>query len=143
MDWITIKTFTHPNEAYIAQSLVASGDIPTFLKDETIVTVYNLYSNAVGGAKLQVPAAEVDKALEILSDCGFTGDVPVGAYGKRESFPITNMMECPYCGSHNVYEERRPGWGMILGIMALNLPLPLYNDRCHCFDCGRKWKTHL
>ena len=141
MDWVTIMVFTSPNEAYIAQSLVESGDIPTFLKDETVITVNNLYSLAVGGAKLQVPAAEAAQAREILVDAGYTAAAV--RQPKAESFPIKNMMECPYCGSDNVYEGRRAGTVMVIGIWLVRLPRPVFKYTCHCFDCGRNWKTHL
>lgn len=139
MDWVTVKRFTLPSEAYIAQSLVVSGDIPTFLKDELIVTVHNFYSNAVGGVKLQVPQAEVMQALEILADAGFL-KTPAPE-PKTETFPVKNMMICPYCSSDNVYESREGSWTMILFLFGILLPW--YKYRCHCFECGRNWKTHL
>ncbi|HBK33156.1 MAG TPA: hypothetical protein DDZ78_16265, partial [Porphyromonadaceae bacterium] len=51
---VTIKTFTYPHEAYILQTKLEDEGIPTFLKDEKTVQVYNFYSNAIGGVKLQV-----------------------------------------------------------------------------------------
>ncbi|MCF8233986.1 MAG: DUF2007 domain-containing protein [Bacteroidales bacterium] len=74
MDWITIRTFTFPQEAYFVKSLLESQEIPVFLKDELMVQVYNFASNAVGGVKLQVPEKDVEKAREILNENGYLAE---------------------------------------------------------------------
>lgn len=68
---ITIKTFTHPSELLILKGRLESEGIECFVKDELITQIIPLYSNAVGGVKLQVKESDVEKAMEILKDAGY------------------------------------------------------------------------
>ena len=65
---ITIKTYTYPHEVYVERGKLESEGIQTFLKDEATVQVYNFYSNAVGGVKLQVFADDAERAIAILNN---------------------------------------------------------------------------
>jgi len=68
MNWVTIQTFTYPQEAYIVQGKLESEGIETFLQDEFTTQIFNFYSNAIGGVKLQVPEDCVEEAMKILAN---------------------------------------------------------------------------
>ena len=71
MEWTLVMVFTIPQEAYIVRSLLEAEGVQTFLEDEDTASVHNFYSNAIGGVKLQVPAAQAGRAVEILTDAGY------------------------------------------------------------------------
>ncbi|WP_426668969.1 hypothetical protein ACPPVU_22440 [Mucilaginibacter sp. McL0603] len=48
-----------------------------FVKDELTVQSYNLYSNAIGGVKLQVLQEDVERARDILTELGYIKDEPI------------------------------------------------------------------
>lgn len=72
--FITLKTFTYPSEAYILRGKLESEGISCFIKDEFTVQSNPMYSNAVGGVKLQVQEVDLEKAIEILKAGGYTLD---------------------------------------------------------------------
>jgi hypothetical protein len=74
--FITIADFTWPTDAVVPRGLLEDAGIETHLKDELTVQVYNLYSNAVGGVKLQVRSADVEEARNILREAGYLQEGP-------------------------------------------------------------------
>lgn len=75
-DLITVAEFTWPTDAAIPKGLLDAAGIENQLKDELTVQVYNLYSNAIGGVKLQVPSDEYERAREVLREGGFIQEGP-------------------------------------------------------------------
>jgi len=69
--WITILTFTYPQEAHILQTKLQSENIEVFIKDELTIQTYNFYSNAIGGVKLQVTENDYERAYKILKELGY------------------------------------------------------------------------
>ncbi|MFN3916482.1 MAG: hypothetical protein ACK4K0_01960 [Flavobacteriales bacterium] len=69
-NWVTIQTYTFPQEAYMIRALLETEGFPVFLKDELTVQVQNFYSIAVGGIKLQVRAEDVSAATLFLQESG-------------------------------------------------------------------------
>lgn len=134
--WITIKTFTYPHEAYIVQGKLESEGIRTFLKDEMTVQVYNFYSNAIGGVKLQIPEEDVDTALAIL---GEKKEVENEVVFLKES-EITDKTHCPFCGSENISKKKSPNWLTLLPFIFARFILPVYKNTYTCFACEKQWK---
>ncbi|MGZ3929371.1 MAG: putative signal transducing protein [Mucilaginibacter sp.] len=77
--FVTVLTVQYPQQLWIIKGRLESEGIQCFLKDELTVQAYNLYSNAVGGVKLQVLQADVEKASAILKELGYIKDEPVVA----------------------------------------------------------------
>ncbi len=71
MSFVTIQTYTYPNEMSIVRGLLESEGIETFVRDEIISQVNPFYANAVGGIKLQVHEEDYLRAREILVEKGF------------------------------------------------------------------------
>lgn len=70
-DWVTIKTFNMSHQAIIVRSMLEAEGIECFLKDELTVQVDPFYSNALGGAKLQVKSKDADQAIDLLKKNGY------------------------------------------------------------------------
>lgn len=67
MDWVTVATFDDMPSAHIALGRLRAEGIEAVLADEHLVQADWLYSLAVGGIKLRVPAAEAARAREALA----------------------------------------------------------------------------
>ncbi len=67
MALVTIASFSFPHEAHIARAKLDSEGIPAVLADEFTISMQWLYSNALGGVKVQVPPSCAERALEILA----------------------------------------------------------------------------
>ena len=70
MKWVTIYRFTYPHEAITICSKLEGEGIECILQDQLTTQVMPLYSNALGGVKLQVKESDVPAALEILMQAG-------------------------------------------------------------------------
>jgi len=75
--FITVLTVQYPQQLWIIKGRLESEGIQCFVKDELTVQSYNLYSNAVGGVKLQVLQEDVEQAREILMELGYIKGEPV------------------------------------------------------------------
>ena len=73
----TIKIFSLHNDLYLAKSFLESEGIECFVKDEFINQVYPLGNNDFG-AKLQVSAELVEKAVQLLIEGGFAKENDYG-----------------------------------------------------------------
>lgn len=76
-DLVTVLAVTYPPELYIIKGRLESEGIKCFVKDELIVQANSLYSNAVGGVKLQVQQHDVGKAVQLLTELGYLKNEPV------------------------------------------------------------------
>jgi hypothetical protein len=70
-NFVTVATFTYPSEMAVVRAKLESEGIDYFVKDELTVQVYNFYSNAIGGIRLEVRESDFQKARHILIDSGF------------------------------------------------------------------------
>jgi hypothetical protein len=121
----TIATYTKPEEAHLAASLLEANGISTLVRDEHMVSMNWFYSQAVGGVRLEVPEEQWAAAREIL-------ELPA-----EES----TLLRCPHCGSsHTHMRELSLLNGLLLLFFSVLLPVP--NRRVDCLDCGRafSWK---
>jgi hypothetical protein len=74
--FVTVATFMWPTEAVVPRSLLEEEGIEVSMKDEMTVQVHNLYSQAIGGVKIQVREADAERAKELLRNAGFLHDTP-------------------------------------------------------------------
>lgn len=134
---VTIKTFTYPHEAYVIRGKLESEGIQTFLKDEMTVQVYNFYSNAVGGVKLQVPSEDVERALSIIDS---VKEIPheVVVFSKKE---LAGTNTCPFCHSENISRTRKANWLTLLPYLIVGFIFPVFKKSYVCFDCGKEWRV--
>ncbi len=138
---VTVRTYTYAYEAALAKSRLQSEDIYCFLKDELTIQANPFYSNALGGVKLQVPASEVRRAVDILDTMS---DAPPGNEPKTISVHTDNgeIDECPACLSDEVSPTKKASMRIFgLSLLFLGFPLPVFSRMYHCYNCGRDIKV--
>jgi predicted RNA-binding Zn-ribbon protein involved in translation (DUF1610 family) len=127
MNFVPLYNFANYIDAHIVLGKLESEDISCWLKDEHTVTVNPIWTNAVGGIKLMVAEAQVERARELL----------IGIEAERKSH-----FRCPQCGSNNIELVSTPrktsNWlsaivSFFLGSFAI-APDKVY----HCFACGHE-----
>ncbi|MTI29386.1 DUF2007 domain-containing protein [Xanthovirga aplysinae] len=135
---VTIATFQNPVQANIYKGKLEAANIYCFLADENIVSVNWLFSNAIGGIKLQVAEKDAEKAKLLLEDNPKNAPSPE----EDESInPSKNTVQCPKCRSLNIRKEKFSKEVASWSLIFLGFPLPFFSKTHHCFDCGHEWKN--
>ena len=63
----TLASFNLPMDAYLLRARLEGSGIIAYVRDENLITLDWLYSNAVGGVKVDVADEDYEKALELLN----------------------------------------------------------------------------
>lgn len=133
---VTIATFSFPAEAHIAKTILDREGIWSFIADDNIITWNWLYSNAVGGVKLQVRQPDVKRALQLLNE------KPDGTKALDEELGEDEQREkCPSCQSPLVHYETYNERLVFLSWLLLRFPLPFLKRKWKCSACGHEWKV--
>ena len=131
-EMVTIAKFRDLPEALLAQGNLNSSGIESVLLDDNLVRLDWLWSNAVGGIKLQVKVEDADEATEILNQ-----PIPEEfEFGGAEDY---RQPECPKCKSLDVtfQEIYKP---VAYGSLWVGLPLPVHRKAWKCRACGNEWE---
>ena len=129
---ITIARFTYPYEAQIAWSKLDAAGIASYIADEHTINMQWLYSDALGGVRLQVKSGDEEEALKLLAE-----DLE-GELIQQEGFEGEG---CPTCGSTNTeYFQFGRRWAFLV-FLGLDFPLFPVKDGLNCCDCGTKSKV--
>ena len=130
-DLVTVETYTNPVEAHISKGLLESEGIPASLGSEHHVWSSWHFSQALGGVRLQVPAAYVNHAQDVLAKQR-RGDFQL-ALEEEQNLESTR---CENCGSTDLRYTHSP-WSMLLllvitlGISGLIFPPRINHTRCN------------
>ena len=117
-----IAQYSKPEEAYLAASALEGNGISAEVRDDNIVSLYWLYSNAVGGVKVAVSEADVTDAKAILN------------LSNTES----GFIACPACGSgHTHVRDLNPVSAVCLALFGM--PIPLGKHVFDCLDCSHSF----
>ncbi len=132
MEWSDLARLRDGLEARMLLGRLESEGIPCRLEDEHTINTDWLLSNALGGVKLQVPKAQLETALEILTQAQEQG-------AKQEGM----VARCPHCGGEElecISAKRRWSIGFLFSVVIL-LGLPLFrsNHRRRCKSCRYEW----
>ena len=117
-------------DAHLLMAQLESEDIECWLQDENTVTLYPVWTNAVGGIKLLVKKEDLSRARQIFWE--------IENNRKQE-------IECPKCKGHNIELVSTPrkasNWisaiftylfgGFAIGVDKVN----------HCFNCGHEFEN--
>lgn len=124
---LTVAHFDFPWEAQLARARLEAEGIDAWVADEFTIGMQWLYSNALGGVRVQVDAEDLFRARAILAE-NRSQDV--------EQQAGTDPLVCPCCGSVRTH-YRRPGRRLAF-LIFLGLDFPLYPVRhaVRCDDCG-------
>ncbi|MDD2540625.1 MAG: DUF2007 domain-containing protein [Desulfuromonadaceae bacterium] len=125
---VTIGRYSTPYEAHMVKSRLESEGIPAFIADEYTIGINWLYSNALGGVKVRVPAPLASEALQILAP----EIEPSATYNVEAE-------ACPECGSKNT-EDFLDKRNSFLTWMLFGLPLLLPREKRRCKECGHCWR---
>jgi len=136
-EFVTIQTFRDPSVAMMAKSVLESADIPCFLKDENTVRIQWVWSNLIGGIRLQVNPADVEAAEQLLSQEVFPTI-------ELEDGKVYEQPRCIYCTSLDIsFEARNEKAGLApflgLGSIIVGVPIAFLKNRWTCHTCGREW----
>ena len=116
-----VATFTKSEDAHLARMRLENEGITAFLRDENTVNTYALYSNAIGGVKLEVAEEDFARARAALK-------LPPQDEG---------VFLCPHCHSQNV-RMRELSTITALSI-ALGILIPDKSRKLDCLDCHKNF----
>lgn len=123
---VTVIALGNSVEAHVIKSKLESEEIECFIADEHTINANPLYSNALGGVKVQVRCADLARAQEIL-----------GIHPEVRAAPTT----CPKCGSKHVTFSKWPGILNLLAFLSLNAFFPRSRLQWNCKACGNSWRA--
>jgi hypothetical protein len=132
---VVVRAFSHPHEAHLACSALQAAGIHATLADDHIVAAAWLYSNAVGGVKVLVPAEDAAAAQEVLDTPAAIDADPGAGGGDAPAFEATS---CPRCGSHNVGSVTPGRRLLFLSWLVIGIPVFPVMRRTKCRDCGHQ-----
>jgi hypothetical protein len=66
MSMVTVRQYINPSEAELDKTLLEEAGIPVFLADESSMSVG--YGGVLGGVRLQVEDADLDRARRVLEE---------------------------------------------------------------------------
>ncbi len=61
-----LASFSQPMDAYLLRARLEGSGITAYVRDENLITLDWLYSNAVGGVKVDVADEDYERARELL-----------------------------------------------------------------------------
>lgn len=126
---ITVASFDNTEQAELLRIRLEEGGIQACVTDAAIVSLNWMYSNAVGGVKVQIADRDAEKAKRLLEDIRRNTPPPE---------PLSTFT-CPHCGSTKVEYRRISKRFFMLSLLLLGVPLALYHPRHHCLDCCKTW----
>lgn len=138
----TLITFTLPRDAYLPKAYLESEGVESILKDEHTVQVYNFYTNAIGGVKLQVKESDFENELAILKKGGYidkenTKEIRIEVvYLDKE----TNKRICPFCQSENIGKSKEANLLTVIVYFILGAIFPIFKISYTCYDCDKVWR---
>lgn len=129
---VTIAQYRDLPEAGLAKSKLEAVGIPCFLDNEYTVGVNWLYSNALGGLKLNVPEECAEEAKAIIEEI-------IETVASEVSEGLLSDSACPACGSTEIEPHNFTGKFAAITLL-FSLPLFLFWKRYCCKSCGHRWK---
>lgn len=123
----TIATCSKAEEAHLVRGRLEAAGIRAFIQDENLAQMDWLYSNAIGGVRVQVAEEDFEAAQVLLS-----ADAGEAANGLS--------VDCPRCGSPDTGPDEFPRRVAFLTMLFLGAPLLFSRDRWQCRACSHRWK---
>lgn len=123
---VTLRRYYTLDEAYIAHGFLESEGVKAFLQDEHLVRIFWLYTNAIGGLRLQVAQEDGERAFAIL----VAGSAPV----EPSEMGAEHCPECDGLGMSRMVRGRRVAF---LSWLVIGFPLWRPRSTWRCSQCGR------
>lgn len=86
----------YPHEATFAMHLLEDNGIKSFLMDEVSIQINPIYSNTLGGAKLQVWEQDAEQALLLLAHNDITPVEDVEQFMDEKEIAAEDANEAPW-----------------------------------------------
>ena len=129
MDFVELRTFDNYIEANIVMNMLQHSNINCHLKDENVITIDPLLSPALGGIKLMVHHAHVERAWDLIDNA------------EQE---YLKSIPCPVCHSHSLktisITKKHSCKLAALASMLLNGHSVEINKMYKCTNCGYDFK---
>ena len=138
---VTVASFTEPWEAHLFRLRLESEGIPAVVAHEQHVWAMWPYAMALGGAKVQVPPDEAEKAREVERRCragNYRAELEV------EMGPLDGV-QCPDCGSAR-FASRQPLNQLFLlfaSYLCVTVIFPIRASVHRCRSCGTRWDDSI
>ena len=132
---ITVANFSHPTEADPVVAWLESEGVECYVTNEHTITMNWLWSNAIGGVGVQVKAADVERAHEILQVVLNSNAIEPGPTPPDPESEDNSEIRCPKCGSENVYYEKFSRRLVFASWVLLSVPLPFFKRKWKCQEC--------
>lgn len=145
VQFVIIGSYQTPAEAHIVAGRLRSAGISAEILDEHFVSANWLYSNAIGGVRVQVPEDELSAAEELLRENVEVEPTPIEATSQESTTSevpaqeVSTSPQCPKCASADTYYFRK-SFGTILSWLLLGIPLLLPRGFRRCEQCGHAWR---
>jgi predicted RNA-binding Zn-ribbon protein involved in translation (DUF1610 family) len=129
----TVATFIDPTDAHILRARLEAEDIPACVVNEHHVRLNWFQAMALGGARVQVAAENVEEARQVMAAI------------ERGEFALpdepADVLACPRCGSHDIAADGRSRGVALWSLYLFALPLPFSLRRVRCRACGLRGET--
>jgi len=123
---LTIASFSKPEEAYLLKLRLEAGGVPAYVQDENLIQMNWLYSNAVGGVRVQIAEEDAEHANEILQE-------------PHHSLEMIGMPPCPSCSSTQTAPDELPRRLSFLAVLLAGFPFMFSKTRWRCSSCNHTW----
>lgn len=134
MNLITIQRLNTSIDAHLLQNYLESEGIESFILDEHTVDVNPLFSNAIGGVRLQVREGDAERAVELIED--YNHKPFLDKQGKE--------IKCPKCASTRLYADfnsMKNAGSFMAAVTAIFFgAFPIYRKRVYrCKACDHEF----
>jgi DNA-directed RNA polymerase subunit RPC12/RpoP len=130
MELVTVQRLNTSIDAHLMQNVLEGEGIVSFIQDEHTVDMNALFSNAIGGVRLQVRPEDVQRALEVIDR------------HNHKPFLDKNGEEiaCPQCQSTRLFSDfnsmKNAGSIFAAFVSILFSAFPIYRKRVYrCKEC--------
>lgn len=124
----TVATFIDPTDAHILRARLEAEGIPAYVVNEHHVRLNWFQAMALGGARVQVAATDVEEARQVVAAI------------ERGEFALpdepSDAVVCPRCGSHDIAADGSSRGVSLWSAFLFALPLPFSHGRVRCRACG-------
>ena len=125
---VTLASFWHPAEAWMAKNRLAATGIAAFVADEHLPEMYWVACTAVDGVKVQVRPRDFTTARTVLAE-----DRSPVFHDLQPSLP---GLVCNACGSTEIYVERYSRRAAFLFWLIFGFPWAFRRTTLRCLECG-------
>lgn len=123
-----LVTVYSPMDADLLVSRLVDGGIEAKLENRQTLSVFPVWTVALGGIRVVVPEAQYDSARILLEKLN----------AGEEALPDEDAEKCPKCGNAKVLERRIGFWGALraffFGVFGAPLPVAPVEKRCRWCD---------